>query len=74
MAPEYGFITETINLKPEMITAASASGEFAALLGQFSETLTRLSQSDPDGPFEVVSHNLTILRPDLALLSFLIRR
>ena len=72
--PEYSFITEIINLKPDLVWANfdQISHGWTTQMDQFSENLNKMSQSHP--PFEEVSHDLTKLRDDLLLLTYLIRR
>ena len=72
---EYGFIVNTLELKIGLADATSeeVSQGMALALSDLAKSLSKAVQTAPQGPWEIVSHDLTRIDRHL-IVTFLSRR
>ena len=72
---DYGFLVQTATLTNELAdqTSDEVASTLTPLFGQLSERISRAVRAYPNGPWEIVSHDITRLERHV-VVTFLIRR
>jgi len=72
---DYGFLVQTAALNVDLadLTSDEVASSLSPLLGQLGERISRAIRAYPNGPWEIVSHDITRLERHV-VVTFLIRR